>query len=879
MRRFLAPEVIQTSAMDCGPASLKTLLEGFGVSASYGRLREACFTGADGTSIDQIEDAAVRLGLNAEQIMLPVDHVLLDEAAALPALVVIRLASGATHFVVAWRRCGAWIQVMDPGTGRHWRAPQEFLSQVYVHTQRVPREAWREWAGSQDFLKPLTSRMQRLGLGTGACHDLIAPALADARPDSLAALDAAVRLVESLAGEGAVRRGQALANLVGTLVKRPQSIPETWWSARNDASEEDVMLMRGAVLLRVKGARSPIGADRAELPPAFADALTESARPPLVALWQALRADGVKFVAALAAGIAFSAATVVAEAIVFRGIFDLPRSLAAGFERWWAIAAIATYLGAATLLELAVKRGVLQAGRKFEGLLRLEFLTKIPRLGDSYFRSRLMSDMAERAHSAHRMRELPVLLAALARAVCGLVFTLAGIAWLYRESLLPASVGAAVAILVPLLAQPLLAERDLRARSHAGALSRFFLDALLGLTAVRAHGAERAIVREHETLLAEWAQAAHKSGRATVVMQAIQAALCLAVVAWMLFSRMDAGSGTGGLLLLAYWALSIPALGQEIAALSTQYPRLRNTLLRITEPLGAREEELPEDEHTEAVSEKGVALEISDVTAKIGGHTTLSGLNLRVEAGEHVAIIGTSGAGKSSLAGLLLGWNKPAGGELRVDGRVLDGARVAALRRATAWVSSQVHLWNESLLDNLQYGCQDSTTEMAALLEEAELITVIEKLPDGMQTPLGESGRLLSGGEGQRVRFGRSLFREGVRLAILDEAFRGLERGRRRMLLETARRKWRHATLLHITHDVSETLTFNRVLVMDGGRIIEDGSPESLYHRPETRYRALVDAEDRVRECVWSDANWRRFNLTGGRLEPVSDGVREEALC
>ena len=118
MRRFLVPEVIQTSAMDCGPASLKALLEGFGVPASYGRLREACFTGVDGTSIDQIEDAAFGLGLDAEQIMLPVDHVLLDETAALPALVVIRLPAGATHFVVAWRRCGGWVQLMDPGVGR-----------------------------------------------------------------------------------------------------------------------------------------------------------------------------------------------------------------------------------------------------------------------------------------------------------------------------------------------------------------------------------------------------------------------------------------------------------------------------------------------------------------------------------------------------------------------------------------------------------------------------------------------------------------------------------------------------------------------------------------------------------------------------------------
>jgi ATP-binding cassette subfamily B protein len=100
MRRLLAPEVVQTSAMDCGPACLKSLLEGFGVAASYGRLREACFTGVDGTSIDQIEDAAILLGLKAEQIMIPVDHLLLDAIQAFPALIVIRLPMELTHFVV-----------------------------------------------------------------------------------------------------------------------------------------------------------------------------------------------------------------------------------------------------------------------------------------------------------------------------------------------------------------------------------------------------------------------------------------------------------------------------------------------------------------------------------------------------------------------------------------------------------------------------------------------------------------------------------------------------------------------------------------------------------------------------------------------------------
>ena len=79
-RRFLAPEVIQTSAMDCGPAALKCLLEGFGIGVSYGRLREACQTSVDGTSIDTLETLAQSLGLDAEQVMMPVDHLLLSRS-------------------------------------------------------------------------------------------------------------------------------------------------------------------------------------------------------------------------------------------------------------------------------------------------------------------------------------------------------------------------------------------------------------------------------------------------------------------------------------------------------------------------------------------------------------------------------------------------------------------------------------------------------------------------------------------------------------------------------------------------------------------------------------------------------------------------------
>src|SRR5262249_29151631 len=161
------------------------------------------------------------------------------------------------------------------------------------------------------------------------------------------------------------------------------------------------------------------------------------------------------------------------------------------------------------------------------------------------------------------------------------------------------------------------------------------------------------------------------------------------------------------------------------------------------------------------------------------GHAVLDDVNVSIPPGQHVAIVGASGAGKSSFAGLLLGWQRPTAGEFTVDGRSIAGATLAELRRSTVWISPEVQLWNRSLLDNLQYGATDDGVAMRDVLDTAALIPLLEKLPDGMQTPLGESGRVLSGGEGQRVRFGRALHRSQARLVVLDEAFRGLERPRR----------------------------------------------------------------------------------------------------
>jgi len=196
---------------------------------------------------------------------------------------------------------------------------------------------------------------------------------------------------------------------------------------------------------------------------------------------------------------------------------------------------------------------------------------------------------------------------------------------------------------------------------------------------------------------------------------------------------------------------------------------------------------------------------------------------------------------------------------------IRDSAQLEQLRQRTAWIDPAVQLWNRSLFANLCYGNSDGVPT-ADLLEQAELRQLLEKLPDGLQTELGESGGLVSGGEGQRVRFGRALLKRGVGLALLDEPFRGLDRHQRRELLARARRHWANTTLLCVTHDVGETLTFPRVLVVENGHIVEEGNPGELVRQPNSRYRALLDAEESVREGSWSGSRWRHLRLEDGRL-------------
>jgi len=857
--RFIVPEVVQTSNMDCGPAALKCLLGGFGINVHYGRLREACQTDVDGTSIDTIEDVANQLGVQAEQIMLPADHVLLDEAHALPAIAVVVLPNGLTHFVVVWRRHGQWLQVMDPATGRRLTHAKELLKELYIHKMPVPAEDWCEYALSDSFMDPLRRRIDRLG-SSDQVERMLRRVISHPDWQPIAALDAAVRMVESIASSGALTRGRQTARVLESFLKETETIPDHYWSVR-PAKDEGQLLLRGAVLVRALG-RWP-EAERKKRPalssPELIASLQQPPARPGLELLRLLRADGIFTPATIVAALALGSAAVVVEAILFRALIQTPRL---GVM----LALIAFSLGL-LLLEIPLTGGLLRMGRHLEIRLRQAFLRKIPHLGDRYFQSRLKSDMAERSHSIHLIRRLPDLGGQLLRYAFEIVFTTAGIIWLDPLSAPIAVLSALAAVAIPILSQPLLIERDLRLRTHAGALSHFYLDALLGLVAIHTHGAQPAVRRAHASLLSEWTKAGLNLQRAVISLETVQFLAGFGLAIWLLASHLSRTGEGGGVLLLVYWALNLPALGQEVALTAWQYPSYRNVTLRLLEPLGAVEQRRAQPAPILESQTSAAAIKFENASVTAAGHTVLRDIDLTINAREHIAIVGPSGAGKSSLVGILLGWYRPAAGRVMIDGVELDEAVVERLRPNIAWVDPAVQLWNRPLLDNLKYGLANGprmSTEEA--VDAADLRRVLDGLPDGLQTPLGEGGGLVSGGEGQRVRLARALLRPNVRLVILDEPFRGLDIDQRHVLLQRARRLWSDCTLLVISHDIAESMTFDRVLVVEAGRIVEDGNPSHLASIPDSRLQAMLVAERAVREELWATGDWRRLNLQNGTL-------------
>lgn len=221
------------------------------------------------------------------------------------------------------------------------------------------------------------------------------------------------------------------------------------------------------------------------------------------------------------------------------------------------------------------------------------------------------------------------------------------------------------------------------------------------------------------------------------------------------------------------------------------------------------------------------------------GRLALAGVDFRIGAGERVALVGPSGAGKTTVANLLLGFAQPTAGQITVDDRPLSELDIAAWRRRLAWVPQNPRLFAGTIADNIRLGTPDA--DLDAVREAARLAFAdgfIEPLPAGYDTEVGERGAGLSGGQIQRIALARAFLRD-ARLVILDEATASLDPASETAVQQAVDSLAAGRSMLVIAHRLNTVRDADRILVIDQGRIVEQGDHDQLYAQ-DGPYRRMV---------------------------------------
>jgi ATP-binding cassette subfamily B protein len=317
--------------------------------------------------------------------------------------------------------------------------------------------------------------------------------------------------------------------------------------------------------------------------------------------------------------------------------------------------------------------------------------------------------------------------------------------------------------------------------------------------------------------------------------------LTIALLAWAIMLWQQGGATTGDVVLVCTLGLSILSATRDLAVALVD---VTQHVARMTEAIATLllPHELKDHPEAEPLVRSGAAVSFNNVAFHYpGGAQVFDKFSLRIQPGQRVGLVGHSGGGKSSLFALLQRFYDIQRGSVTIDGQDISRVTQQSLREAISVVPQDISLFHRSIMENIRYGRPNATDDEVLRAAIAARCDFIENLPEGMDTMVGDRGIKVSGGQRQRLAIARAFLKDSP-ILLLDEATAALDGESEEAIREALSRLMRGRTVIAIAHRLATLRNFDRVVVLQGGRIIEDGPPDILV-QGRGPYRELVARE------------------------------------
>ncbi|MBZ5486702.1 lipid A export permease/ATP-binding protein MsbA [Halomonas aquamarina] len=370
-----------------------------------------------------------------------------------------------------------------------------------------------------------------------------------------------------------------------------------------------------------------------------------------------------------------------------------------------------------------------------------------------------------------------------------------------------------------------------RIQSSMGDVTHVASEALSGYRVVRTHGAEAYESRRFERVSEENRKQSMKEAMTRAISSPVilmLVAISMALLVWLAMAPSLMADMTPGEFVAFITAAAL--MIKPVRQLTEINSDIQKGIAAASELFGLMDTAPEQDTGTHAPERLNGELVIDNVSFRYADDQpdVLHDIDLKIAPGELIAIVGRSGSGKSTLASLLPRFYRPSRGRILIDGVNIDEYALGPLRQQIGLVSQQVTLFNASIADNIAYGAASPDREaVVAAARAAYASEFIEKLPLGYDTVVGENGVMLSGGQRQRLAIARAIFKDSPVL-ILDEATSALDTESERYIQKALEQVCKGRTTLVIAHRLSTIERADRILVMDQGRIVEQGTHQAL---------------------------------------------------